>query len=177
MTPKGNKKAIFDQLFRDQYSSLVYTAFTILGDQSESEDVVQDLFVDLWKKDQTLHDVTSINAYLKKSTQNKCFDYLRKQKRIERNKSIVQQNVSVIHTISAEDDYISNEKVQHIKSVVHQLPEKGRAIFMMSRYDEMTYKEISEVLQISLKTVEYHMSQNLKFLREAIFCLLCLILF
>lgn len=176
MTPKGNKKALFDQLFREQYTSLVYTAFNILGDQSESEDVVQDLFVDLWKKDQTLSDIKSINAYLKKSTQNKCFDYLRKQKRIERNKTIVQHNAPVIHTISAEDDYISNEKVQHINAVVNRLPEKGRAIFMMSRYDEMTYKEISEALQISLKTVEYHMSQNLKFLRQAIFCLLCFIL-
>lgn len=177
MTPTGNKKAIFDQLFRDQYASLVYTAFNILGDQSESEDVVQDLFVDLWRKEQTLDDVTSITAYLRKSTQYKCFDYLRKQKRIERNKSIVQQNAPRIHTISAEDDYISNEKVQHINTVVNQLPEKGRAIFMMSRNDEMTYKEISETLQISLKTVEYHMSQNLKFLRQAIFCLLCLIVF
>lgn len=177
MTPTGNKKAIFDKLFRDQYSSLVYTAYTILGNQTESEDVVQDLFVDLWRKEQTLDDVSSISAYLKKSTQYKCFDHLRKQKRIEKNKSSVQQSDAVIHTISPEDDYISNEKVQHIKTVINQLPEKGRAIFMMSRYDDMTYKEISEALQVSLKTVEYHMSQNLKFLRQAIFNLLLLTFF
>lgn len=171
MSSIGHKKAAFDQLFRDQYSTLVYTAYNILGNQSESEDVVQDLFVDLWRKEQTLDDVTSITAYLKKSTQYKCFDYLRKVKRLDKNKSTIQQSEQIIHTISPEDDYISNEKVQQINAVINQLPDKGKAIFKMSRFDGMTYKEISETLEISLKTVEYHMSQNLKFLRQAIFCL------
>lgn len=170
MSSKGNKKAAFDKLFRDQYSTMVHTAYNILGNQSESEDVVQDLFVDLWKKEQSFDNITSVKAYLKKSTQYKCFDHLRKVKRLDNNKSKINPGKEIIHTISPEDDYISNEKVEHINAVINQLPDKGKAIFKMSRFDGMTYKEISDTLQISLKTVEYHMSQNLKFLRQAIFC-------
>lgn len=162
-------KPAFDELFRDHYSDLVHYAYRIFRDQSRSEDVVQDLFLDLWKKKAQLTGINSYSAYLKRATQNKCYDQLRKDKRrpILESEDRIDTNQKV--SLSIEDELISEEKVQHIKNVVNSLPDKGRTVFMMSRFEGMSYKDIAESLEVSTKTVEYHMMQNLKFLRQALF--------
>lgn len=168
-------KTAFDQLFRDHYSGLVHYAYNIFKDQSRSEDVVQDLFLDLWRKRSNLTEVQSYSAYLKKATQNKCYDQLRKDKRRPIHEPEEYLDASAKTTLSIEDEMISQEKVEHIKQVIHRLPEKGRTVFMMSRSDGMSYKEIAETLDVSTKTVEYHMMQSLKFLRASLFCMMIFI--
>jgi len=148
-----------------------------MRDQSRSEDVVQDLFVDIWNKRQQLTHVDSIAAYLRRSTQYKCYDQLRKDKRNPEYKSELPQNLETTGSLSIEEQIISDEKLNHINNVINTLPEKGRAVFLMSRIDGLTYKEIAETLNVSLKTVEYHMMQNLKYLRNALFSLIPILFF
>ncbi len=168
-------KAAFDQLFRDHYSDLVHRAYHIFTDQSRAEDVVQDLFLDLWKKKDRLPEIDSYSAYLRRAVQNKCFDQLRKDKRKPTLQSDIHLDTINKPSLSIEEEIISQEKVSHIKQVVRTLPEKGRTIFMMSRAEGMSYKEIAETLDLSTKTVEYHMMQSLKFLRASLFCMIFLI--
>jgi len=148
-----------------------------MRDQNRSEDVVQDLFVDIWNKRQNLTHVESIPAYLKRSTQFKCYDQLRKDKRSPISDSEIQLNVKPSDSLSIEEEIISQEKVKHINQVINTLPNKGRAVFLMSRFDGMSYREIAETLDVSMKTVEYHMMQNLKYLRNALFSLLTILFF
>lgn len=148
-----------------------------MRDQNRSEDVVQDLFVDLWNKRQQLGHVESMPAYLKRSTQFKCFDQLRKDKRNPISESEFPANIKSSNTLSIEEEMISKEKINQINQVINTLPDKGRAVFLMSRSDGMSYKEIAETLDVSLKTVEYHMMQNLKFLRKALFSFFYLFIF
>lgn len=174
---KELNKSAFDRLFRDHYSDLVHYAHRIMRDQNRSEDVVQDLFVDIWNKRQNLTHVESIPAYLKRSTQFKCYDQLRKDKRSPISDSEIQLNVKPSDSLSIEEEIISQEKVKHINQVINTLPNKGRAVFLMSRFDGMSYREIAETLDVSMKTVEYHMMQNLKYLRNALFSLLTILFF
>lgn len=174
---KELNKSAFDQLFRDNYSDLVHYAHRFMRDQNRSEDVVQDLFVDLWNKRQQLSHVESMPAYLRRSTQFKCFDQLRKDKRNPVSEFEFPKDLKSSDDLSIEEEMISKEKITHIRKVIDTLPDKGRSVFLMSRSDGMSYKEIAETLDVSLKTVEYHMMQNLKFLRKALFCFLYLFLF
>lgn len=148
-----------------------------MKDQSRSEDVVQDLFVDLWRKRAQLTEVESFGAYLKRATQFKCFDQLRKDKRNPITENEIPTEIKHKGALSVEDEFISNEKIEHINAVINSLPEKGRIVFMMSRHDGMSYNEISQALDVSLKTVEYHMMKNLKYLRQALFSFLLFFMF
>mgnify|MGYP000067353667 CR=1 FL=1 len=170
-------KTAFDQLFREHYSGLVQFANCIFKDQSRSEDVVQDLFLDLWRKRAQLTEVQSYSAYLRRAVKNKTFDQLRKEKRRPIIESDEQLDQGAQMTLSIEDELISQEKVEFIQQVIHRLPEKRRTVFIMSRREGMTYKDIAETLDVSTKTVEYHMMQSLKFLREALFLFMLIILF
>lgn len=167
-------RILFNQIFREHYSPCVYTAYAILKDQQTSEDLVQELFIDLWKKRDQLFAVETLQAYLKRAIQYKCFDVIRKKKKNPTHSDNFDLPPATL-TDSPEDDLLSKERLQYIRQCIDKLPEKGRAIFLMSRQDKMSYQEIAETLKISTKTVEYHMMQNLKTLRKAIFALLSLI--
>ncbi len=168
-------RILFNSLFKQHYSSCVYVAYAILRDQQSAEDAVQELFIDLWNKRDKLFQVKTHQAYLKKATQFKCFDIVRKRKRTPEF-SDEMEFAAHRSILSPEDEIVSKENLIRIKKAIDALPEKGRAIFYMSRRENMTYQEIADTLKISKKTVEYHMSQNLTSLKEAIFSLILLIL-
>lgn len=157
----------FNALFRAHYAPLVNRVYRIVRDQNTSEDIVQDLFIDIWKKKDTIHNVDSPVAYLNKAALFKTYDYLRKEKTGRHAAQEELDHNMPSNLASPEDQMISDEKIQKIKTAIDKLPEKGRAIFYMSRRSGLSYKEIAETLQISQKTVEYHMIQNLKSLRKS----------
>jgi len=166
----------FNDLFRAHYARLVNRVFRIVREQSISEDIVQNLFIDIWKKKDSIHNIDALGAYLNKAALFKTYDYLRKEK-LNKQSSQEELDLNMPSPLATpEDQMISNEKVRKIKSTIDQLPDKGRAIFYMSRRDGLSYKEIAETLEISQKTVEYHMIQNLKLLRKALFCGLLLLI-
>lgn len=159
----------FNDLFREHYAPLVNRVYRVVREQSKSEDIVQDLFIDLWKKKDTIINVESVGAYLNKAALFKTYDFLRKEK-TKQHASSEEYNIDTPSpTASPEEQMISSEKIETIKQAIDQLPDKGRTIFYMSRQNGLSYREIAETLKISQKTVEYHMIQNLKFLRKAIY--------
>lgn len=160
----GNEK-VFEQLFKNHYASLCGYAVKYVWDLDQAEEIVQDLFYNLWDKKSTLTINTSIEAYLFRAVRNACLNYLKHQK-------VKRQHASdVIHSQSSEGKGNENpvetlELQDKIDKAIDSLPPERQKIFKLSRYEGLKYKEIADRLGISIKTVEVQMGKALKTLRE-----------
>ena len=154
----------FERLFRDQYAVLCGYARKYVDDLDQAEEIVQDMFFNLWQRRQQMDINISVEAYLFRSVRNACLNYLkhlkvREEHRLATNAEIRQKEQEV------HDSVIALELQERIEEVVESLPPERKRIFKMSRYEELKYKEIAEKLNLSVKTVEAQMSKALKHLR------------
>lgn len=152
-------------LFRNHYDELSRYAFSILKEQESAEDIVQKLFIKLWEKRNELGGINHVKAYLYQSVYNTCINELKVIKRKGTHSSITEQ-MNLKATDDASEKLRSEELLLKIDTAIERLPKKCGEVFKLSRTKEMTYKEISEQLNISIKTVENHMGKALKLMRE-----------
>jgi len=134
-----------------------------------AEEVVQEVFIDYWEKKKWNQDIENLPAYLKKAVVYRSIDIIRKQKRNPEKEDLeIIDDITISEELTAEDIMISQENYDHLKEEITKLPERTREVFMLSRFEKLSYKEISEQLEISDKTVEYHISKALKTIKEAL---------
>lgn len=163
---KGNKEA-FKVLFELYYGKLLYFAQSYISNKEDAEEVIQDVFVKVWKKRKKI--TTNINGYLFKTTKNTCLDYLRSKKsKLSTTENMVQLEALInFHALSDNNasSIIRKELEQKIRTGIELLPEKCRQVFVKSRIDGLKNKEISDELDISIRTVENQMSKAIKHMR------------
>jgi len=157
-------EAAFEQVFKTHYKNLHAYAFTILKDEDEAEEMVQQVFFKLWDRAEHLNFSGSVAAYLYRSVHNESLNYLKHQK-VRFN-----HQMHVVHSMKNQADYSSGrmmtrELEDKFQAAMGDLPEQCRTIFQLSRFDEMKYREIADKLSISVKTVEAQMGKALKILR------------
>lgn len=164
---KSNPQECFRQIYDQYYEEMCRTAFKVVVDQQTSEDIVQEVLTEMWKKRETIEISGSIVGYLKRSV------YYRSLNFVKAKANQMQDLDTVAHfenkDISIEEDIYGQELFEEIDEVVQSLPERCKAVFALSRYEEMSYKEIGEALNISTKTVENQISKALGILRKSIF--------
>ncbi len=166
-------KAVFSHLYDIYYRRLFLFAQSYLRDAAISEDIVQDLFFNLWEKREELLITSSLSAYLFRAVHNRSIQYLRHKKvsnHFETDQQLKLKEAEIMYHAST--DYIFSEiKLNEIADIVRRtfetLPEKSKEIFSLSREHTATNKEIAEKLKIDI-TVEYHISKVLKILRNAL---------
>jgi len=157
--------ASFEAIFREQYAALSRVAYRILKDKDRAEDVVQELFTRLWEKREDRLISVPPKAYLTRATVNAALDYLEKhQKEINHD----QEDLSALHLSvnQTEEQLAEKETARHIANALEKLPPACRTVFVLSREEEMSYKEIAAALEISVKTVENQLGKALRILRE-----------
>ena len=148
-----------DLIFQQYYRPLCLYATHYLHDIDEAEDVVQDCFVKMISRS-TLPE--NIKSFLYTSVRNACIDQLRRQSPIDTEIS----PIDLCGVISDEQAQESSFREAELWTAIEQLPERCREIFLMSKRDGMTYREIAEELNLSEKTVEHQISKALKTLRS-----------
>jgi RNA polymerase sigma-70 factor (ECF subfamily) len=155
----------FGYLFRQYYKPLCRQACHIVSCTYRSEEIVSDVLLKLWNNRRQLAINTSLNAYLFAAVRNQAIDYLRHQARHRR----LVANIDTAMESgdgSPEDAIIFSEVNRMVERAIDALPPRGRHIFRLSRDRGLKYKEIAELLNISIKTVETHMRRSLIFLRD-----------
>lgn len=157
---------VFETVFKENYSSMVRAARRILIDIEPSEEVIQDLFVKLWEKRDSLVINTSLPAYLNRAVTNHAINYWRFQKKTLRYQDYIGFDVEEYATASADDPILHNDLDKKINSLMKAMPEKRRMIFEMSRFEGLKNLQIAQQLGVSIKTVEYHMAAALDFMRK-----------
>jgi RNA polymerase sigma-70 factor (ECF subfamily) len=148
-------------LFDMHYLKLCNYAYTFLKDMSEAEDVVQNLFVEIWERKGKLEIRQSLQQYLFRAVYYKCLNAL-EYKQVRRNHSSKGLQPGQLGD-SFEDNV--EERRMAIQSALEKLPEKCKQVFVLSRFEELKYAEIADKLGISINTVENHMGKALKLLR------------
>lgn len=157
-------KELHDQL----YKRLLHGAMTITRSRDNAEEIVSDVFIKIWVNRSRLLGVDNLDAYLFTITRNLSLDYLRKVSGKHFYDIDEAELPMVMVGPSAEDTMISGELIKKINNEINNLPPKCRLIFKLVKVDELKYKEVAALLDISIKTVENQMSIALKKLHLAI---------
>jgi RNA polymerase sigma-70 factor, ECF subfamily len=160
-----NSRSDFETLFKAHYSSLCSYANHFLKDIDASEEVVQEVMLKIWVNRESLVFSSSIRSYLFRAVRNGCMNVLKHMDIREEYKAFRERETKESQR-SKEDEMIVSELELKIRKAIDRLPMERRKVFIMSRYDGLTYSQIAGKLGISVKTVENQMGKALKTLRE-----------
>lgn len=150
-------------LFRTYYAGLCKSLFRVLRDATLAEDMVQEVFLKVWEKRESLKMEEGMHSYLYRSCYNTALNFLKTQKQ---NTDIDSLEILVPGSETAEKNLSFLETESEILKAIDALPPKTKLVFSLSRFEELSYKEIAERLDISVKSVEKHMGIALQRLRE-----------
>ena len=150
-------------LFRKYYAGLCKSLYKILRDATLAEDIVQEVFLKVWEVRETLKMEDAIQSYLYRSCYNAALNFLKQQKK---NTDLDNLETTITASDSAERHLNFQETEAEIQKAIDALPPKTKVVFSLSRFEELSYKEIADRLDISLKSVEKHMGIALQRLRE-----------
>jgi len=160
---KADDKAALKELFEEYYLSVCQTIQRFIRDKGTVEDLAQEVFLQFWNKRQQINITSSLPAYLRRMAVNEALGYLRRHKREDERELTPEMMPG--QEDSAEEEYLQQELEERVRAAINELPPKCRAVFQLSRFEELTYKEIAERMDISVKTVENQMSKALRVLR------------
>lgn len=158
-------KEDFEMVFREHYAVLCSYAHQFVKDSDIAEEVVQEVMFKLWTQRATIVIESSVRSYLFRAVRNGCMNHI-KHHEVRKEYQTRQEQSNRFEQPSAEDALIISELEGRIRSAISNLPMERQKIFILSRYEGLTYLQIAEKLKISAKTVENQMGKALKTLRE-----------
>lgn len=161
---EGDKEA-FRFFFEKYYLNMVNLVNLYLHDSIMSEEIVQDIFIYLWEKREQIKIESSLKSYLLRASKNRSLNYIRNEK----TKLDIHSRLSDLDkgAIEMPDNVMDTNQLRDvINAAIDSLPDRCREIYIMGKEKNMSYKEISDELGISVKTVEVQMGKALKKLRE-----------
>lgn len=151
-------------LFKSHFAGLCFFAQKYVKDFETAKEIVQDAYVSLWDKRETIDMSRPVKSYLTIVIHNKCTNYLRDNRKFDQYILDLEILLEVPENDGA-DSMIEEELKLKIDASIAELPEKCREIFVLNRYENLKYKEIADRLHISIKTVETQMSKALQHMR------------
>ena len=166
---KKSEKSAFEEIYYDFFGLMFHFSLQYIHEERISEEIVQDTFLKLWEIRETLNEDFNIRNFLYTITKNNCLNYLRNQKTALKHQENLkylemQFNYEALERLGS---FIEFEELRtKIEKALAALPDNLRETFMLSRFEEIPYKEIALKQSISIKTVEAHMTKALKILRH-----------
>lgn len=158
----GNSKA-YNFLMDSYYKKLCAYAYTLTKDHDNAEDIVQNVFVEIWMNRGRINPDLSIESYMYRSVYNGFIDQYRKRKPVTYLEKKYLEAIDLV--IENEKDDV-DELIKRVNCEIEKLPSKCKKIFLLNKKEGLTHIEISEYLDISIKTVEGHMTRAFKILGE-----------
>lgn len=160
----GNHSA-FEAVFNRFSKQLFLFSLKYLKSEQAAEDIVQEVFIKIWDNRREIKTDTSFQSYLFTITLNAIRKYFNRLSRLNELKHDILFDLS---GMNSEFDDRSNYQfmLDKLEDLISQMPEKRRAVFIKKKIEEKSLKEISEELNITIKTVEYHITESMKFLKS-----------
>lgn len=165
---KSGNRDVFQLFYRAEFCNIVYFINKYIYDNDSAKDIAQESFISLWNYREKLDDQKNIRALIYTIAKNKALNYLRSN--FIQNNSPLNEEL-VINFNSLASDHVSNnieslELNDIISKIYESLPPKYKESFLLSRKAGLTYEQIAERKGVSVKAIEYHISQALKIIRK-----------
>lgn len=159
---RSDQTCALREIFDRYHLRLFRMAAGVLNDDDEAKDLVQDVFVDLWNRRHTSN-IQILSHYLSRAIKFQVLKHLRNGKVQTRHLKSLQR----VQFVNQTEDMLNFQELEvHVRKAVDVLPPRCREVFFLSRYENLSHKEISERLRISPKTVEAQIGKALSILRS-----------
>ncbi|HMC84941.1 MAG TPA: RNA polymerase sigma-70 factor [Chitinophagaceae bacterium] len=159
---RNDDTTAYKELFVSFYNPLLRFAVTLVKSKQQAEEVVSDVFINIWEKRKRINSISNLKVYLFIAVKNTSLNYLSKQ-----NKNLTDSvddagiELKSIY-FDPEQLMVTAEMVARIKAAIDQLPPKCKLIFKLVKEEELKYKDVAEILNLSVKTVEGQLAIALK---------------
>ena len=163
------EESAFKELFDLYYPKLIQIALAYVPGIVAAQEMVSDVFYKLLKNPHNLLKVSNLDNYLFLSVRNQSFTYLKRNRKRNLTDSLDhKEDYIVVDKRNPESSLISRELHALIRKTINELPPKRKAIFLLVKEEGKKYREVAEIMDISVKTVEVHMSLALKNIRMVV---------
>ncbi len=159
---KNGEKQAYSRLVEQYHHELCAYAHSLGRDREMAQDIVQNVFFRIWKKRHQLCTDQSCKSFLYKSVYNEFIDQYRKNRAVL---TLEKKHIEVVEDFIEKDEATIQKIFNLVQKEIHSLPPKSRRVFMLSKQEGLTNMEIAEHLNISLKTVEAHITKSFSLLR------------
>ena len=164
---RSGDRTAFSEIYNRYWKRIFTVAVNKIGQLEEAEEIVQDIFVSMWNRRESIIITTTLNAYLSVSVKYRVIKILAKRNLYNKFTDYS------LHILSPTDNSTQNwlefeELKSQLETLVAQLPEKCRLVYKLSREEGMSQKQIAKEFDISEKTVEAHIGKALKHLRTGL---------
>jgi len=153
----------FEKYFKQLFAALTYHSYKVLKDYDLAKDIVHEAFAKLWENRYNISTQGNVKAYLYRTVYNLSINYIRDNKKLQSTENTADSQLGH-ENFEYKLEFLEME--QAVINAINSMPAKMKKVFVLSRYDGLKYREIAEKLSISIKTVEVHISNALKFLRK-----------
>jgi RNA polymerase sigma-70 factor, ECF subfamily len=155
-----------EKLFHQYHTSLCLLAFRLLRDHDKAKDIVQEVFIKIWKGRESLEVSYSLQAYLKRAVVNTALNVIDQNSR--RKNISLEESIDQPDPRTASSGHEFSELQKTVDRALEQLPPRTKTVFTLIRTEEMSYREVATALAISEKAVEKEMMKALKLMRAAL---------
>ncbi|RXM49179.1 hypothetical protein BOW55_02220 [Flavobacterium sp. YO12] len=159
----GDETAL-NELYNKFWQSLFMSSYNVLKDRELCEDIIQDIFMNIWHNREKLEIHISLKGYMYACARYQVFNHIRRNKD-KIHVELFDDLEKRFQYTTPETQLMHDELVYHINSIVENLPEKCQLVYKLSREEQLSHKEIAERLNISTKTVENHITKALHSIR------------
>ena len=160
-----DNEAPLEDLFNYYYPRLFNFSKSFLKIENGIDDILQEVFIKIWQNRNKINSAVTFNSFIFTITRNLLLNELRSRLNNESLKDEIQR-LSVAKEFSAIEQIEYRDLKEKVDKLVNELPERQKEIFILSRTEGLSHKEIAEKLGIKTKTVEYHITQSVRYLKE-----------
>lgn len=164
----SDSQAAFKSLYLAYYPKLIRFVSLYIRDTIDTEEIVSDALLVVWNNRRALPDVKNPNAYIYSIARNKVVDYYRERRPDLVDLESCDIDLFLYTETTPEGDLIGKEEIERLNEAVNSLPGKCKMAFKLVREDKLRYKEAAGILNISVKTLEAHLSAAVRKLREVL---------
>lgn len=159
----GDESAL-TELYNKFWQSLFISSYNVLKDKELCEDIIQDIFMNIWHNREKLEINISLKGYMYACARYQVFNQFKKNKD-KIHVELFEDLDKRFQYSTPETQLMHEELLEQINSIVEALPEKCQLVYKLSREEQLSHKEIAERLDISTKTVENHITKALHVIR------------
>lgn len=160
---RDGSQVAFETIYKQYWHRLYMTAYSKVESHAEAEEIVQNIFSTLWEKRQALL-ITNLGGYLQISVRNRIINHIR-GRITQRKYWEYYKNYIPTDRESTADTVMYDDLAEAVEVAVNRLPEKSRQVFRLNRLEGKSIREIANLMKLSEKAIEYHLTKSIKELK------------